>query len=325
MPDRGYQNPWENHFTNKFTLNYGFKMSAKKTNEDLHDSKPKDEIPSESLTCFVIMPIADTQGYESSHFNRVYKHLIQPACAKAGFKAVRADDINNTNFIVLDILRRIVESDIAICDLSSRNPNVMYELGLRQAFNKKTVLIKDEKTLNPFDVQGFRYCSYDSALRIDNAFENVNSIAKSLTSTHNADDSEVNSIVQLLKIEPAQIGDKTQLSDQNTIILEAINELSNRLEKPSRRSNSLTTIRNQNKQKGPTTFGETFEEQFKTYELNALLNNTYCLGDENYGVYKGIGVDDFGEEQHIFEDDTSIKYISLNSPLLAKLTEDLGF
>lgn len=300
-------------------------MNAKNANKSAIDIGNNNETAAEQLTCFIIMPIADTQGYEANHFDRVYKHLIYPACAKANFKAIRADEISNTNFIVLDILRRIVESDIAICDLSSRNPNVMYELGLRQAFNKKTVLIKDEKTLNPFDVQGFRYCSYDSALRIDNAFENVNSIAKALTSTHNADESDVNSIVQLLKIEPAKIGDKTQLSDQNTIILEAIKELSLRIEKPSRTSNSQTRIKQQNRKPGPTEIGDTFAYQFETYEADAVINNFYELNSKPYGVYKGIEFDDDGKAHHVFEDDKSIKHVPLNSTTLSKLTEDFGF
>lgn len=300
-------------------------MTAKNTNKSATNADKNDGNAPEQLTCFVIMPIAETHGYEANHFDRVYKHIIQPACVKADFKAIRADEISNTNFIVLDILRRIVESDIAICDLSSRNPNVMYELGLRQAFNKKTVLIKDEKTINPFDVQGFRYCSYDSSLRIDNAFENVNSIAKALTSTHNADESDVNSIVQLLKIEPAQIGDKTQLSDQNTIILEAIKELSLRIEKPSRISNTQMRIKPQARKPGPTEIGETFAHQFENYEAEAVLNNCYELNKKPFGMYKGINFDEDGKAHHVFEDGKSIKYLSLDSPTLSKLTEDFTF
>lgn len=300
-------------------------MSAKKTNESEVSAEEKNINADNQLTCFVIMPIADTHGYEPNHFDRVYKHLIQPACAKANFKAVRADEISNTNFIVLDILRRIVESDIAICDLSSRNPNVMYELGLRQAFNKKTVLIKDEKTLNPFDVQGFRYCSYDSALRIDNAFDNVTSISRALTATHDADETDVNSIVQLLKIEPAQIGDKTQLTDQNTIILEAIKELSLRMDKPSRTTNEQTRSKPQNKQSGPTQIGDRFDYQFANYDISALLNNCYELNNKPYGIYKGIEFDDNGQPRHLFEDGNKLKYVTLDSPILGKITEDFSF
>lgn len=59
-------------------------------------------------TCFVIMPIADMASYDSRHFDRVYNHLIKPACDAAGFKTVRADEVNNSNLIVLDILKELL-------------------------------------------------------------------------------------------------------------------------------------------------------------------------------------------------------------------------
>ena len=118
-------------------------------------------------TCFVIMPISDAEGYEKGHFSRVYEHLIKPACEQAGFDPVRADDTSKANMIIIDILQKILECDMAICDLSSRNPNVFYELGFRQAFNKKTILIKDIKTAMPFDISGIRTLTYNENLRID--------------------------------------------------------------------------------------------------------------------------------------------------------------
>ena len=74
--------------------------------------------------CFVIMPISDAEGYDKGHFTRVYEHLVKPAVIEAGFEPMRADDTSKANFIVVDILKQILESDMAICDLSSRNPNV---------------------------------------------------------------------------------------------------------------------------------------------------------------------------------------------------------
>lgn len=91
----------------------------------------------EKKTCFVIMPISDVDGYDSGHFTRVYEHLIKPACEQAGFKPERADETPRTDVIMAGILKKIIACDIAICDLSSRNANVFYELGLRHAFNKK--------------------------------------------------------------------------------------------------------------------------------------------------------------------------------------------
>ncbi|MGM7839107.1 hypothetical protein [Yersinia enterocolitica] len=207
-------------------------MTAKKIKSEIIDNANEaeiDELNISEKTCFVIMPIADVPSYESGHFNRVYQHLIAPACKRAGFKPIRADEVNSSNMIVLDILKKIVECDMAICDLSSRNPNVLYELGLRQAFNKKTVLIKDRITTSPFDVQAFRYAEYDNSLRVDYVQNEIVSLAASIKSTYEAQN-DVNSIVQLLQIEPAKIGEKTQLSTTDTIILTAIKNLTNRVD-----------------------------------------------------------------------------------------------
>ncbi|HCR0683652.1 hypothetical protein UXO39_09270 [Enterobacter hormaechei] len=219
-------------------------------------------------SCFVIMPIADMAGYDPRHFDRVYSHLIKPACLASGFQPVRADEVNNSNLIVLDILKRIVESDIAICDLSGRNPNVMYELGLRQAFNKKTVLIKDDRTISPFDVQAFRYCEYDSSLRIDNAFNNIKSLEKAISSTFEADSNDVNSIVQLLSIEPAKVGEKTQLSKQDTLIFETLNQILNKIDQPQKVYSNRKTISFKPR-------SSYLIEQIKTIQPNDLIGRTY--------------------------------------------------
>ena len=61
-------------------------------------------------TCFVIMPISDQDGYPKGHFTRVYNHIIKPACLAAGFEAIRADDEAKTNYIVIDVIKKIIDS-----------------------------------------------------------------------------------------------------------------------------------------------------------------------------------------------------------------------
>jgi hypothetical protein len=121
----------------------------------------------ELAECFVLMPISDAAPYPTGHFRRVYDNLIAPACAKAGFKPYLASDVQQTNYIVLDILRRLLNAPMALCDMSARNPNVFFELGIRQAFNLPVTLLKDERTERAFDIQGIRSIEYDSNLRID--------------------------------------------------------------------------------------------------------------------------------------------------------------
>jgi hypothetical protein len=191
------------------------------------------------LTCFVIMPISDIEGYEKGHFTRVFQHLIKPACEKAGFKPIRADDEIKTNYIVIDIIRKILESDMVICDLSSTNPNVMYELGIRQSFNKKSVLIKDVKTNRIFDIQGLRTIDYDENLRIDEVQKNIENISKTLRETYENEKHEINSIIQLLSIKPAEITTSIEISKESSIIIESLNDISNRLNRLEKGKNSI--------------------------------------------------------------------------------------
>jgi hypothetical protein len=152
--------------------------------------------------CFVIMPIADPEGYDAGHFKKVYEDIFRPACEKAGFIPCRADDITQTNLIHEDILRRLIDSPIAICDLSSRNPNVLFELGLRQAFDKPTVLVQEAGTPRIFDIAPLRYTEYRQSLRYREVLEDQKSIEIALSSTAEAarKGEGINSIVRILSL-----------------------------------------------------------------------------------------------------------------------------
>jgi len=186
-------------------------------------------IKKKEKTCFIIMPISDTEGYAKGHFKRVYEHIIKPACKNAGFIPIRADDEVKTNFIVIDIIKKILESEMVICDLSSKNPNVFYELGIRQSFNKKTVLIKDKKTGRVFDIQGLRAIDYDESLRIDSVQKNIKEISTTLIETYKSNENEINSLIQLLSIKPAKISDSFELSSESSLILKAINNIQDQI------------------------------------------------------------------------------------------------
>lgn len=176
------------------------------------------------------MPIADQEGYDKGHFNKVYEDLFKVACNKSGFKAVRADEVKQTNFIHLDILQKLIESPMAICDLSNRNPNVLFELGLRQAFDKPTVLVQECGTPKIFDISPLRYTEYRKELKYREVLEDQDLIAEALSATKEATDKGegINSIVSLLSLSsPASLKD---VSDNDTakmmqIIMSEMNDL----------------------------------------------------------------------------------------------------
>lgn len=237
-------------------------------------------------TCFVIMPISDAEGYDKGHFSRVYEHLIKPACEQAGFDPVRADDTSKANMIIIDILQKILECDMAICDLSSRNPNVFYELGFRQAFNKKTILIKDIKTAMPFDISGIRTLTYNENLRIDEVKKTVPEIAKCIAETFEAKAKEVNSLLQLLSIEkPAILPEKVTLSQDSSMILNSIGELNKKLDLMNRfighNTSSVILPNGEEVSVGAQIFSE--DKNTNNYNLigNLIGENKHALFIEN--------------------------------------------
>lgn len=158
--------------------------------------------------CFVIMPISDQHGYEDGHFQLVYEDIISPAVEAAGLKPYRGDDTKNSNLIQLDILKRIIHTPMAVCDISSKNPNVFYELGMRQAFDMPTVLIKDESTDTPFDISGLRYVEYRKGMRHRDVTEAIKELTEMVRDTFEKreDKSEVHSLIRLMDlVSPAKI------------------------------------------------------------------------------------------------------------------------
>ena len=198
------------------------------------DGKTREE---KLKNCFVIMPISDIDGYSKGHFDRVYEFIIKPACRQAGYEAVRADVTAKTNVIIVDILKNVYDCEMAICDLSARNPNVFYELGFRQAFNKKTVLMIDEKTTRPFDISAIRSFLYQSSLRIDLVNEAKEKLTKALLETETMEENETNSLLKLLAIEgPAKLPQSLKLSDDSSLILQAIRDLSDDMQRNFRKN-----------------------------------------------------------------------------------------
>jgi len=175
-------------------------------------SSSQDQHQDNSVTqeCFVIMPISDPEGYEKGHFRRVYEDIFIPAIKKAGFKPVRADDNNAANLIQLEILRKLIDCPMAICDLSNRNPNVLFELGIRQAFDKPVVLVQECNNPKIFDISSINTLDYRKERIYHHVLEDQQKICNSIIDTYkvHTEGSSTNSIVRLLSLSsPATLKD----------------------------------------------------------------------------------------------------------------------
>lgn len=104
--------------------------------------------------CFVLMPF-------SEQFKNQWELAFVPAIEDSGLVAFRGDaPILGTNMIMKDVTRCIYESDLIIAELTGRNPNVMYELGLAHAAKKKVIMLSQNDSDIPFDLRHIRYLIY---------------------------------------------------------------------------------------------------------------------------------------------------------------------
>lgn len=117
---------------------------------------------------FVACPIGEEGSPTRELSDQVLEHLIEDAVARdpelSGIKVVRADRIAKPGKITSQIILEVQRADVLVADLTNLNPNVMYELGIRQATNKPSVLIAKKGTTLPFDLQAYRTVFYDLGL-----------------------------------------------------------------------------------------------------------------------------------------------------------------
>ncbi len=107
-------------------------------------------------SCFVIAPFGEP-------FDAYYQEILRPAIRRAGLDPLRADEINKPGVIVNQIWHGIIDSDVCLADVTGRNANVMYELGIAHAIGKPVVPIVQDTSDLPFDLQSFRFIVYETS------------------------------------------------------------------------------------------------------------------------------------------------------------------
>ncbi len=120
--------------------------------------------------CGIIMPISAIEGYTEAHWIDV-RNILFDAIEEAGFEANLVSDADDVGIIQKRIVQNIYENPIVICDVSGKNPNVMFELGMRLAFDKPTIIIKDNITAYSFDTAPIEHLQYPRDLRFNRIVE----------------------------------------------------------------------------------------------------------------------------------------------------------
>lgn len=127
----------------------------------------------DKLKVFMVMPFSDDVADSN------YQHSIRPICDNFSLEVRRADEIFSTSPIYNDIVKEIQEASIIIVDITNKNPNVFYELGVAHTLKQgRTIMVTQNGFKEmPFDIAHFRIIPYENSIAGKVRFE------KQLTST----------------------------------------------------------------------------------------------------------------------------------------------
>lgn len=135
---------------------------AKKEVEANKEIKEKKQI-----TCGIIMPLSEIDGCNEEHWGNVLS-IVEEALKGTNDYEINVRVVSRSDeakLIHQNIIQNIYSDEIIVCDVSCKNANVMFELGMRLAFNKPVVIIKDEKTNYSFDTGNLEHLPYPRDLR----------------------------------------------------------------------------------------------------------------------------------------------------------------
>ena len=116
------------------------------------------------MRCFVVMGYGLRTDYTSCKkidLDRIYQEIIKPAVIESGFECIRGDEVLDSGLIDESMYYGILESDLVIADLTTLNPNAIYELGVRHGVRKnRTIIMMETGDKFFFDLNHNRTLTY---------------------------------------------------------------------------------------------------------------------------------------------------------------------
>jgi hypothetical protein len=112
------------------------------------------------MRCFVVMP------FEDEDLQIVYEDYVKPALVDGcNLLCERGDDVFGSDVIMDDILKSIENADVVLADLTGKNANVFYEVGICHTLRKQVILLAQSADDVPFDLRHRRVLIYDYSPR----------------------------------------------------------------------------------------------------------------------------------------------------------------
>jgi hypothetical protein len=105
-------------------------------------------------TAFVICQVGDGDSAERRRADEVIEFIIEPVVkGEFGLEVLRSDRDPTPGQITSRIIGSLLEAELVIADLTGRNANVYYELGVAHSFRRPVVILVDKVSTLSFDTE----------------------------------------------------------------------------------------------------------------------------------------------------------------------------
>lgn len=177
------------------------------------------------MTCGIVMPISLFDSCTEEHWRDV-KLILSEAIEDAGFVPQLVSEADDVGVIQKRIIQNLYENPVVVCDVSAKNPNVMFELGMRLAFDKPTIIIKDDKTSYSFDTSPVEHLTYPRDLRFSKIVEFKEGLAEKIKGTFEKSQADPLYTTFLKNFGTFKVAElKTEIVPQDRLVLEEVKGL----------------------------------------------------------------------------------------------------
>jgi len=147
-------------------------------------------------TCFIVTPVGEENSAVRRATDGLIKATVRPVLTQLGFTVLAAHEIPDPGSITRQVIEQLLNSQLVVANLTSLNPNVMYEVGVRHCVRLPLVVLAERGTKLPFDIQDERTLFYDNDMA---GTEDLKPLLKQMCEKAIADESPDNPVYRVVK------------------------------------------------------------------------------------------------------------------------------
>jgi hypothetical protein len=207
--------------------------------------------------CFIITPIGDDISPTRRATDGLIQAVLRPVLEKEGYEVTAAHQMSSPGSITNQVIECLLNDDLVVANLTSLNPNVMYELAVRHAVRLPVICIALNETKLPFDILAERTIFYENDMAgCEELKEKLNKVVKQAVKDTEPD----NPIYRVAKA--TIMKDVAKSDDMQKYILERLESLDRKINTISHRKRAKPSLYNK--------YGVSFNSSIPENNTNAI-------------------------------------------------------